>query len=244
MTKTGGKPAEKTIELTARLKHDVGVEAMAHMTCATAGRGEMARIFDMIRDAGIENVLPLRGDPPADQPQFVRPPDGFHYATELVRFIHERGFSFCLGGAAYPEKHPEAASPESDLANLKAKVEAGVDFLITQMFYRNADYFTFVERARGAGITVPIVAGIMPITNVAQIERIAKLSGAVIPTELQRDLDRTRHDEEAAREVGISYAIAQCRELLEGGAPGIHFYTLNQSPATSAILRALRAALA
>ena len=240
VTKTGGKPAEKTIELTARLKHDVGVEAMAHMTCATAGRTEMRRIFDMIRDAAIENVLPLRGDPPADQPDFVRPPDGFGHANELVQFIREGGYSFCLAGAAYPEKHPEAPSLDVDLRNLKSKVDAGVDVLITQMFYRNADYFAFVERARALGITVPIVAGIMPITNVGQIERIAKLSGAVIPTELQRDLDRTRNDEAAAREVGISYAIAQCRELLRRGAPGIHFYTLNQSPATSASLRALR----
>jgi len=240
VTKTGGKPPEKTVELTARLKHDVGVEAMAHMTCATAGRTEMRRIFEMIRDAAIENVLPLRGDPPADQSGFVRPPDGFGYASELVRFIRDAGFPFCLGGAAYPEKHQEAPSAEADLRNLKSKVEAGVDFLITQMFYRNADYFAFVERARALGITVPVVAGIMPITNVAQIERIAKLSGAAIPADLQADLDRTRHDEVAAREVGVAHAIRQCRELLRGGAPGIHFYTLNQSPATSAILRELR----
>jgi len=240
VTKTGGKPAEKTIELTARLKHEVGVEAMAHMTCATAGRVEMNRIFELIRDAGIENVLPLRGDPPADQPGFVRPPDGFDHASELVRFIRDRGFPFCLAGAAYPEKHQEAPSLEVDLANLKTKVDSGVDFLITQMFYGNADYFAFVERARAIGITVPIVAGIMPITNVAQIERIAALSGARIPADLQADLDRTRGDETAAREVGIAHATRQCRELLDRGAPGIHFYTLNQSPATSAILRELR----
>jgi len=240
VTKTGGKPAEKTIELTARIKHEVGVEAMTHMTCATAGRTDMARIFGLIRDAGIENVLPLRGDPPADQPNFVRPPDGFDYASELVGFIRDRDFPFCLGGAAYPEKHPEAPSAEADLGNLKRKVDAGVDFLITQMFYRNADYFAFVERARALGIGLPIVPGIMPITNVAQIERIAKLSGACIPADLQADLDRTRDDEDAARAVGIAYAIRQCRELLAGGAPGIHFYTLNQSPATSAILRELR----
>lgn len=240
VTKTGGKPPEKTVELTARLKHEVGVEAMAHMTCATAGRVEMRRIFGLIRDAGIENVLSLRGDPPADQPGFVRPPDGFEYACELVRFIREGGFDFCLAGAAYPEKHPEAPSADVDLRNLKTKVDAGVELLITQMFYRNADYFAFVERARAIGITAPIVAGIMPITNVAQIERIAKLSGACIPPDLQADLDRTRGDEAAARAVGIAYATRQCRELLERGAPGIHFYTLNQSPATSAILRELR----
>ena len=241
VTKTGAKPPEKTVELTARIRSEIGIEAMAHMTCATAGRAEMARIFDLIRNAGIENVLPLRGDPPRDQPTFVRPPDGFDYATELVRFIRERDYGFCLGGAAYPETHPDALTPEADLAHLCQKVEAGVEFLITQLFYGNADYFAFVARARAAGITVPIVPGIMPITNVAQIERIAALSGARIPPGLQTDLDRARGDDAAAREVGVAFATAQCRELLRRGAPGIHFYTLNQSPATSAILRQLRA---
>src|SRR4051794_19040710 len=176
VTKTGAKPAEKTIELTARIKHEIGIEAMSHMTCATAGREEMARLFGMIRDAGIENVLALRGDPPRDQPSFVRPPDGFDYATQLVRFLRERDFGFCIGGAAYPETHPEAASAQDDLAHLCTKVGAGVEFLVTQLFYRNEEYFQFVARARAAAIDVPIVPGIMPITNVAQIERIASLS--------------------------------------------------------------------
>src|SRR6185369_6854166 len=143
--------------------------------------------------------------------------------------------------AGYPECHPECATDELDLTHLKAKVDAGVEFVITQLFYDNPRYFTFVERARAAGIRVPIVPGIMPITNVAQIERIASLSGAHIPSALQRDLDRTRGDDRAALRVGIEFATAQCRELLAGGAPGIHFYTLNQSPATEAILRQLRA---
>jgi methylenetetrahydrofolate reductase (NADPH) len=239
VTKTGAKPPEKTIEITARIKDELGIEAMAHMTCATAGRGEMDRIFGLIRDARIENVLALRGDPPRDQP-FVQPPDGFRFACELVRFIRERRYPFCLGGAAYPEKHPECESAEVDLANLKGKVECGVEFLITQLFYENARYFAFVERARAAGITAPIVPGIMPITNVAQIERIAALSGAHIPAALQRDLDQARGDDAAALQIGIAYATEQCRELLRRGASGIHFYTLNQSPATWAILRALR----
>jgi methylenetetrahydrofolate reductase (NADH) len=243
VTKTGTKPAEKTVELTARIKHHVGIEAMAHMTCATAGREEMGRIFGLIRDAGIENVLPLRGDPPRDRPSFVRPPDGFRYATELIRFIRAGGFAFCLGGAAYPEKHPEARSADEDLAHLREKVDAGSQFLITQMFYCNEHYFRFVGRARAVGITVPIVPGIMPIVNVAQIERIAALSGAAIPPDLQAALDRVRDDDAAAEAVGVAYATRQCRELLRGGAPGIHFYTLNKSPATSAILRALRADL-
>src|SRR6266403_1146098 len=241
VTKTGAKPPEKTIEITARIKHDLGIEAMAHMTCATAGRAEMRRIFDLIHDAGIENVLALRGDPPRDQPTFVRPPDGFDYACELVRFIREHGYGFCLGGAGYPETHPECPTAELDLANLKCKVDAGAEFIITQLFYENARFFAFVDRARAAGITVPIVPGIMPITNVAQIERIAALSGAHIPPALQRDLDAARGDDAAALQVGVAYATTQCRELLAAGVPGVHFYTLNQSPATSAILRALRA---
>jgi methylenetetrahydrofolate reductase (NADPH) len=241
VTKTGAKPPEKTIEITARIKQDLGIEAMAHMTCATAGRDEMARIFGLIRDAEIENVLALRGDAPRDQPTFVQPPDGFRFATELVHFIRGRGYPFCLGGAAYPETHPECATAELDLSHLKAKIEAGVEFVITQLFYENTRFFAFVDRARAAGITVPIVPGIMPITNVAQIERIATLSGAHIPVALQRDLDRARGDDAAALEIGVAYATEQCRELVRRGAPGIHFYTLNQSPATWAILRALRA---
>jgi methylenetetrahydrofolate reductase (NADPH) len=239
VTKTGAKPAEKTIEITARIKSEIGIEAMAHMTCATAGREEMARIFGLIRDAGIENVLALRGDPPPNQ-SFVRPADGFRYACELVGFIRERGFPFCLGGAGYPEKHQECPTFEADLAHLKSKVDAGVEFVITQMFYGNDDFFAFVARARAIGIGVPIVPGIMPITNVAQIERIATLSGARIPHDLQADLDRVRGDDVAALEIGIAHATKQCRELLRRGAPGIHFYTLNQSPATSAILQQLR----
>lgn len=241
VTKTSAKPPEKTIELTARIKHEIGIEAMAHMTCATAGRDEMGRIFGLIRDAGIENVLALRGDPPRDQPAFVQPLDGFGHATDLVRFIRARGFSFCLGGACYPETHQEAASPEDDLRHLVEKVAAGLDFVITQLFYDNGAYFSFLARARAAGIRLPIIPGIMPITNVAQIERIATLSAARIPEGLQADLDRARDDDAAALAVGVAYATAQCEELLARGAPGIHFYTLNQSPATSAILERLRA---
>jgi methylenetetrahydrofolate reductase (NADPH) len=242
VTKTGAKPAEKTIELTARIRDELGIEAMSHMTCATAGRAEMGRLFARIRAAGIDNVLALGGDPPAD-PSFVRPADGFQYASELVRFIRGERFPFCLGGAGYPEKHQAAPTMEDDLRHLKEKVDAGVDFLITQLFYENDRYFSFVAAARALGIDVPIMPGIMPVTNVAQIERIATLSGAHIPTELQDQLDRARGDDAAALGVGIAYATAQCRDLLARGAPGVHFYTLNQSPATSAILQVLRESL-
>ena len=240
VTKTGAKPAEKTIELTARFKHEIGIEAMSHMTCATAGRDEMARIFGLIRDAGIENVLALRGDPPRDQPAFVRPADGFDYATELVRFIRERDFGFCLGGAGYPETHPDAATADDDLVNL---AEGGRRRRVRHhpaLLPQRGVLPIRGARPRDGQFGVPIVPGIMPITNVGQIERIASLSGACIPPALQADLNRARDDDGAALDVGIAYATAQCRELLRGGAPGIHFYTLNQSPATSAILRALR----
>jgi methylenetetrahydrofolate reductase (NADPH) len=242
VTKTGAKPAEKTIELTARIRDELGIEAMSHMTCATAGRAEMGGLLARVRAAGIDNVLALGGDPPTD-PSFVRPADGFQYASELVGFIRGEGFPFCLGGAGYPEKHQAAPTMEDDLRHLKIKVDAGVDFVITQLFYENDRYFSFVAAARALGIAVPIVPGIMPVTNVAQIERIATLSGAHIPAELQHELDRARGDDQAALAVGIAYATAQCRDLLARGAPGVHFYTLNQSPATSAILRVLRGAV-
>jgi methylenetetrahydrofolate reductase (NADPH) len=185
-------------------------------------------------------VLPLRGDPPKGQETFVRPANGFAYASELVQFIRGLGYPFCLGGAAYPEGHIECPDVEQDLEHLRLKVASGVDFLITQLFFDSADYFSFVDRARRVGIEVPISAGIMPITNVAQIERFTKMCGARIPTPLRERLQAVADDEEKVRAIGVEHATAQCQELLAGGAPGIHFYTLNQSPATAAILAELR----
>ncbi|HYD50767.1 MAG TPA: methylenetetrahydrofolate reductase [NAD(P)H] [Terriglobales bacterium] len=236
----GGSTRTKTIELVSRIKHELGIEAMAHITCVGASRDQIATVLDELRSAGIENVLPLRGDPPRDQPGFERPENGFGYASELVQFIRERNDPFCLGAACYPEGHVECVDRELDLTHLQQKVEAGVDFLITQLFFDNADYFEFVARARARGIELPIVAGIMPITNVAQIQRFTSMCGATIPAELQQRLEAVRDDEDAVREIGVSHATAQCVELLEGGAPGIHFYTLNQSIATRAILERLR----
>jgi len=235
----GGSTREKTIDIVTRVKREHGIEAMAHLTCVGHDRDEIAVILDRLAAAGIENVLPLRGDPPQGQTAFVRTPNGFAYASELVRFIRDRGYTFCLGGAGYPEGHQECRDVERDIAHLRDKVAAGVDFVITQLFYDNADYFAFVARARRIGIEVPLVPGIMPITNVAQIERIARLCGARIPAVLTEQLHASDGDE-AVQAVGIDYATRQCRELLDAGAPGIHFYTLNQSPATAAILAALR----
>jgi methylenetetrahydrofolate reductase (NADPH) len=236
----GGSTRAKTVELVTRIKHEIGIEAMAHLTCVGHSRSELAEILDRLRANGIENVLPLRGDPPAGETTFRPAPDGFAHGSELVAFIRSREYPFCLGCAGYPEGHVECRDRERDVEYLKRKVDAGVDFVITQLFYDNADYWEFIDRARRLGITVPIVPGIMPITNTAQIQRIASLCGARIPEGLQAELARACDDEQATLEIGVRAAVEQCRELLRSGAPGIHFYTLNRSPATRAIFEQLR----
>jgi methylenetetrahydrofolate reductase (NADPH) len=216
---------------------------MAHLTCVGADEAELGRVLDRLVDAGIENIMALRGDPPAGQESFVQASGGFAYAADLVGFIRRRhGDRVCIGGAAYPEGHLECRDMDRDVANLKAKVDAGLDFLVTQLFFDNRFYFDFVTRARRVGITVPIVPGIMPIRNLAHVERMTKLSGSTIPAALFAELDRSRNDEAAVNALGVAHATAQCVELLNEGAPGIHFYTLNQSPATRVILTALKAA--
>ncbi len=216
---------------------------MAHLTCVGASRDELAALLDDVKAAGIQNVMALRGDPPRGEAQFVAHPDGFAHASELVAFIREGGerWKFSLGGAAYPEGHPETPDLVADLSHLKTKVDAGVDFLVTQLFFDNAHYFRFVDRARAAGISVPIIPGIMPLTNVEQIERFTMRCGASIPPMLRAALEVRRADPEAALQLGVAYATLQCAELLRRGAPGIHFYTLNRSPSSRAILAALRA---
>ncbi len=237
----GGSTRALTIELVARIKREIGVEAMAHLTCVGHSAEELARILDDISTSGIENVLPLRGDPPRGETNFVRHEGGFGYAQELVRFIRSR-WSFCLGGACYPEKHLEAASLEDDLRHLKEKVEAGAEFLITQLFFEPDDYFRFVERARRSGIRVPIVPGLMPVTNVGQLERFTTMCGATVPARLRERLERVREDDAGVVEIGVEWATAQCETLLAGGAPGIHFYTLNKSHSSQRIYRNLKIA--
>jgi len=236
----GGSSQNQTIELVCRIKHDLNIESMAHLTCVGASRADMLAVLRRLEAGGIENVLALRGDPPQGQASFAPAADGFAHASDLVGFIRAQGFQFCLGGACYPEGHVESPDPETDLTHLKTKVDAGLDFVITQLFFDNADFFAFVERARARRIAVPIIPGIMPITNLAQIERFTSLCGARIPPALRRQLDAARADDAAVRAVGIDHATRQCRDLLAHGVPGIHFYTLNQSPATRAIFAALR----
>jgi methylenetetrahydrofolate reductase (NADPH) len=235
----GGSTRERTIEIVTRVKRETGIEAMAHLTCVGSTREDLAAVLEKIWESGIENILALRGDPPKGQTEFTAVEGGFRYANELVQFVRERHqTALCVGGAGYPEKHPECGNPAVDLMNLKRKVDAGLDFVITQLFFDNRHYFEFVERAKRAGIQVPILPGIMPITNASQAERF----GATIPFPLAEELDRRRNDPRAVLELGVAHATAQCIELLSRGAPGIHFYTLNRSTATREIYTALQAA--
>jgi methylenetetrahydrofolate reductase (NADH) len=237
----GGATRSSTVELTRWIKQDLGIEAMAHLSCVGEPRERLVEILDQIQAAGVENVLALRGDPPRGQAEWRPHPGGLHYSVELIRLIKER-FDFCVGAACFPEIHPDAADRESDLGYARAKQDAGAGFLITQLFFDNDLYSEFVEDARAAGITVPIVPGIMPITNYGQIRRFTEMCGASIPSELERELNGRADDPEAVAELGVAYATLQCSDLLARGAPGIHFYTLNRSPSTRAILAALRAA--
>ncbi len=235
----GGSTRARTIDLVVRLREEVGIEAMAHFSCVGSTKDELREQLQRMRDAGVESVLALRGDAPRDADGWEAASGGLANASDLVELLAAE-FEFGVGAACHPEKHPEAADADTDLTYLRRKVQAGADFLITQLFFDNASYFTFVQRARDAGIMVPIVPGIMPITNVEQVERFTRLCGAVIPPALQRALNTRREDPAAVLDFGVAYATLQCAELLRRGAPGIHFYTLNRSPATAAILRALR----
>ncbi len=235
----GGSTRQLTVDLVGRIQREVGIEAMAHLTCVGATQAELGGVLDQLEQAGVQNVIALRGDPPKGASSFVTPEGGFGHASELAAFVKRRG-KFCIAGACYPEKHPEAPSLEDDLQKLKRKVDAGAEFLITQLFFDNADYFAFVERARKLGISVPIVAGIMPVTNVSQIKRFTAMCGARVPHELMQKLEPVAADAEAVGEIGVQHAVKQCRDLLDRGAPGVHFYTLNRSKATVEILRRLR----
>jgi methylenetetrahydrofolate reductase (NADPH) len=239
----GGSTRQRTVELVKRLKREAEVEAMAHVTCVGSSKDEIAAVLDEVADAGIQNVLALRGDPPRGQTEFVAHPEGFRYASELVAFVRSRPerWRFCVGAACYPEGHVETRDLGADLRHLAAKVSAGVDFLVTQLFFDDVRYFGFVDRARAAGISVPIIPGIMPFTNVEQVERFTAMCGASIPPPLRAAMEVRREDPDSARELGVAYAALQCADLLRRGAPGIHFYTLNRSPSTRAILAALRA---
>jgi methylenetetrahydrofolate reductase (NADPH) len=235
-----GGARERTVELVTRIKRQTGVEAMAHISCAGHSRAEIKAVLDRLRDDGIENVLALRGDPLLGQQGFRAAPGGFAYASELISFIRAEGYPFCLGGAAYLEGHIETPSREVDLDHLKRKVDAGLDFLITQLYFDNAFYFDFLERAHRAGIFIPIIPGIMPISNTEQLDRFTRMCGATVPMRLRLQLERIGHDPSAVLQLGVAHATVQCMELLNRGVRYIHFFTLNKSPASRLIVSALR----
>jgi methylenetetrahydrofolate reductase (NADPH) len=236
----GGGTRDGTVEIATRIKRDHGLEAMAHLSCVGETREGLVDILGRFEAAGIENILALRGDPPRGEAEFEAPEGGLSSAAALAAFIAER-YGFAIGGACFPEVHPEAPSLEADLAYLKTKVASGATFLITQLFFDNRAYFDFVDAARAAGIDVPIIPGVIPIASYAQVARICNLCDASIPPELDAAMQELGGDPEAEALLGVAYAARQCEELLAGGAPGVHFYALNRAPGTRAVLSALRA---
>jgi methylenetetrahydrofolate reductase (NADPH) len=235
----GGSTREGTVEITRRLRDELGFETMSHLSCVGETTDGLAATLDAIEAAGIENVFALRGDPPRGESDFARIEGGLGNAAELISFVEDGRWDFSLGGACFPEVHPEAPDLETDLAYLKQKVEAGASFLTTQLFFDNQVYFDFVAAAREVGIEVPIIPGVIPVGSFAQTQRICSLCEASIPAPLEAAFEAAGEDPEREFELGIAYAAQQCAELLVAGAPGIHFYALNKAPATRAVLGAL-----
>jgi methylenetetrahydrofolate reductase (NADPH) len=235
-----GSTRDGTIEIAERIRREHGLETMAHLSCVGETLDGLAAILDRFEAIGVENVLALRGDPPRGMADFEAPEGGLGSAAELTAFIAAR-YDFTIGGACFPEVHPEAPSLEADLAYLKTKIEAGARFLITQLFFDNRVYFAFVAAARERGIEAPIIPGVIPIASYAQVARICALCDASSPGELDRAMRELGGDAEAEALLGVAYAARQCDELLAAGAPGIHFYALNRAPGTRAVLAALRA---
>jgi methylenetetrahydrofolate reductase (NADPH) len=237
----GGSTRDGTVEITRVLKEELGYETMAHLSCVGETTEGLAATLDKIAAAGIENVFALRGDPPRGESDFVQPEGGLGNAAELIDFIQAGPWDLALGGACFPEVHPEAPDLATDLAYLKQKVDAGASFLTTQLFFDNQVYFDFVAAARAIGIEVPIMAGVIPVGSFAQTKRICELCEASIPEPLEAAFEAAGDDPEREFELGVAYAAQQCSELLIAGAPGIHFYALNRAPATRAVLGALKA---
>ncbi len=231
----GGSTRAFTERITTQVKQDTDLEVMAHLTCVAQTKAEVHDVLERLEEAGVENVIALRGDPPRGQENFVPAAGGFGHATELIEHIRAN-FDFGLAAACYPEGHTESPNLDSDLHYAREKVERGADLLITQLFYDNRYFFDFIERAERAGINVPIIPGVLPILNTAQIRRFTSLCGATIPPELDRKLEQLDGDDTAVRELGIEHATRQVRELWDQGAPGVHFYVLNRSYSVSRIL--------
>ena len=235
----GGSTRKKTLEIVKRIKEDFQIETMAHLTCVGHSQSELQDLLNQLQSSGIENVIALRGDPPQEIERSVSSENSWAHAIQLTEFIHQN-YSFCIAVAGYPEGHPETPDKKTDWGYLVEKIQAGADFVITQLFFNNEDFFQFRDQLRKDGITVPIIPGVMPITNISQIERFTKMCGAGLPETLKQSLYAIQEDSEAVIEKGIEQATLQCQQLLKEGVEGIHFYTLNQSKSTKKIIQNLR----
>jgi len=236
----GGSTREKTLDVIARVRREYGCPVASHLTCVGSTRDQLRAYLREAGNRGVENLVALRGDPPKGQTTFQAVEGGLRYANELVEMVKAEFPQFGIAVAGYPETHQEAPSPEIDLQNLVRKVQAGADAVVTQLFYDNADFFRFRERYQAAGLTVPLVPGILPITNFAQIQRITSLCGAKLPAELAAAMAARADDAAGQFELGVEFALQQVQELVDAGVPGVHFYVLNKSPATARVLSELR----
>ena len=231
----GGSTREKTLEIVERIQNDFGLTTMAHLTCIKHTQAEIGGILDEAARRGIQNILALRGAPPPGE-EWAQTEGGFEFASELVEFLRERG-GFGIGAAGFPEGHIDCAEGcETDWRHLVGKINCGADFVITQMFFDNADYFRLADYLKGQGVAVPLFPGIIPVANAGQIKKFSAMCGAKLPESFSSRLDELGDDADAVREYGIEYATGQCRELLDRGAPGLHFYTINKSNAVLRIL--------
>jgi methylenetetrahydrofolate reductase (NADPH) len=234
----GGSTQERTFKLVDYLQNKIGLNTMAHYTCVGSGKDKIIRDMEYLQQIGIYNLMLLRGDPPSGSEHFTAPENGFGHASELISFVRSR-YSFSIGAAAYPEKHPESVSLEDDLEKLITKLNAGANFLITQLFFKNEVYFRFVENVRKAGINCRIIPGIIPITNFRQIKRFVDMTNATLPDDLLDKIQTHQDNTEKLYRTGVDHAIKQCIDLLERGAPGLHFYTLNKSRAAVEVFESL-----
>ena len=237
----GGTMRDRTAQVSALLKTELGFTVMPHLTCVGQTRAELAEVADRIHAGGFRNVMTLRGDPPKGETTFTPFHDGLRYASDLVALLKSRHPDFCLGVGGYPEKHPEAPNAAVDLENLKRKIDAGAAFITTQLFFDNALFYRFVEKCRAAGITVPIVPGIMPVLSLKQIQRLTAMCGTTLPSKLLTRLEVAAENPEVVEIVGVDWALDQIRGLLANGAPGYHLYILNRAKAALALTAGLAA---
>lgn len=236
----GGSTREKTVEISSKIKNEIKMEVMAHLTCVNSTKEEIGNVITQLKEKNIENILALRGDPPQGQKNFTKTIGGFGYANELVAYIRSRNEEWSIGVAGYPEGHIEAKSLEEDIKNLKRKVDNGADFIICQLYYDNKDFFRFLDLTQKEGINVPIIPGIFPILNFNTIKKITSLCGAKIPSILLEKLEKYQDNPEEVEKIGIDYSINQILELLENGVAGIHFYSMNKSKATITIYNTIK----